>query len=136
MPAGRRSRRRNRESAMTKILLRGAHSGDRLGLVEIDVEAGFGGPPLHTHELRDEGFYVLQGEVTIQAAERVVTTEPGASVFASRETPHTFANHSGKGARMLIAFTPAGFERALAGEMTREDIPALILRRAEPRIGG
>jgi hypothetical protein len=37
---------------------------------------------------------------------------------------------------MLIAFTPAGFERALAGEMTREDIPALILRRAEPRIGG
>ena len=32
-------------------------------------------------------------------------------VFAPGETPHTYANLSGKKARLLLVCTPAGFER-------------------------
>jgi uncharacterized cupin superfamily protein len=114
---------------MTKVLLHGADSGERLGLVEMPVEAGFGGPPLHTHELWDEGFYVLEGEVTIQTADDVVTATPGMFAFAPRGVAHTFSNRTNTDARILVLFTPAGFERYLAGEIAREDVPVLIAQR-------
>lgn len=114
---------------MTKVLLHSNDSADRLGLVEMDVEAGFAGPPLHTHELWDEGFYVLEGEVTLQAGSNLVTGTPGTFVFAPRSVPHTFSNRTGTDARILVVFTPAGFERFLAGEIAREDVPKLIAAR-------
>ncbi|OLE81751.1 MAG: hypothetical protein AUG06_00485 [Actinobacteria bacterium 13_1_20CM_2_65_11] len=111
------------ERAMTRpaveVLLRGEESGGRLALVEMAVEAGFSGPPLHTHQLWDEGFYVLEGEVTIRSGDKVVTATPGVFAFAPREVPHTFANLGQKDARILVVLTPAGFERYLAGEEDR-----------------
>jgi quercetin dioxygenase-like cupin family protein len=96
-----------------EVLLRGDDSGGRLALVEMDVPATFAGPPLHVHASWDEGFYVLEGEVTFQVGEDVMTVEPGTFAFAAREVPHTFANLSGRQARILITLTPAGFERYL-----------------------
>jgi uncharacterized cupin superfamily protein len=99
------------------VLLRGEESEGRLALVEMDVPPGVGGPPLHVHETWDEGFYVVAGEITFQTGDRRLTARPGMFVFAPRETPHTFANLSGSGARMLLILTPAGFERyAESGE--------------------
>jgi len=117
---------------MTKVLLRGDDSEERLALVEMPVEAGFGGPPLHTHELWDEGFYVLEGEVRIQAGEDVVTATPGTFAFAPRGVAHTFSNPTESDARILVVFTPAGFERYLAGEISREAVPVLIAQRTKP----
>ena len=57
---------------------------------------GFGGPPLHAHALWDEGFYVLEGEVTFQAGDRILTATPGMFVFAPRNMPHTFAIAAGR----------------------------------------
>lgn len=105
------------------ILLHGEESGGHLALVEMVVEAGFAGPPLHVHESWDEGFYVLEGEVTIQAGDKLLTATLGMFAFAPRRTPHTFANLSGKDARILIVLTPAGFERHLAGEHADHQAP-------------
>jgi quercetin dioxygenase-like cupin family protein len=70
-----------------------------------------GGPPPHVHSREEEGFYVLEGEITITInGERVVAT---AGMFANMPvgTPHSFKNESNKAARMLISVAPAGLEK-------------------------
>jgi quercetin dioxygenase-like cupin family protein len=116
-----------------RILVHGKDSGERLGLAEMEVQAGFAGPPLHTHASWDEGFYVLAGEMTLRAGAEVVAAKPGTFVFAPRGVPHTFANHTSEDARMLVLFTPAGFERVLAGEIDRTEVEAMIRDRDERR---
>ena len=70
-----------------------------------------GGPPPHVHSREEEGFYVLEGEITITVnGEPVVAT---AGTFANMPvgTPHSFKNESGRPARMLISVAPAGLEK-------------------------
>jgi quercetin dioxygenase-like cupin family protein len=86
--------------------------------------------------LWDEGFYVLEGEVTVQAGDQLITATPGMFVFAAREVAHTFANLSEEDARILVGFIPAGFERYLAGEVSREEVATLLReRRGEGELG-
>jgi quercetin dioxygenase-like cupin family protein len=93
------------------VRLRGEDSEGRLAVIETVVPAGFGGPPLHLHPEFDEGFYVLEGELTYQLGDDLITAGPGSFAFAQRGTAHTFANLSGEQARHLILCSPAGFER-------------------------
>ena len=93
------------------VRLRGEETKGRLALMENRVSAGFGGPPLHVHPDFDETFYVLEGELTFQLGDERLIASSGALVFAPGETPHTYANLSGKEARALLLCTPAGFER-------------------------
>jgi quercetin dioxygenase-like cupin family protein len=70
-----------------------------------------GGPPPHVHSREEEGFYILEGEITFTVnGERVVAT---AGMFANMPvgTPHSFKNESDKPARMLISVAPAGLEK-------------------------
>ena len=69
------------------------------------------GPPPHVHSREEEGFYVLEGEITFTVnGERVVAT---AGTFANMPvgTPHSFRNESERPAKMLISVAPAGLER-------------------------
>jgi quercetin dioxygenase-like cupin family protein len=70
-----------------------------------------GGPPLHVHSREEEGFYVLEGEITFQVGDKRLVAGPG--VFANMPvgTPHSFKNESGKTARLLISVAPAGLEK-------------------------
>ena len=80
-----------------------------------------GGPPPHVHGREEEGFYVLDGEVTFTVnGERVVAT---AGTFANMPvgTPHGFKNESDRPARMLISVAPDRTERLLA-ELEREEV--------------
>ena len=92
------------------VLLRGLDSDGHLALVEMTVSADNGGPPLHVHPTHAEGFYVLEGELTVQVGDTIATAHAGDFVFAPADTAHTFANFSGSHARMLVVCTPAGFE--------------------------
>ena len=74
------------------------------------VGAGAQGPPLHHHDF-DEAFYVLDGELTFQLGDELLTRRAGELAFAPRGAVHAFANPSGADARMLLICTPAGFER-------------------------
>jgi quercetin dioxygenase-like cupin family protein len=70
-----------------------------------------GGPPPHVHSREEEGFYMLEGEITFQiGADRLVAR---AGMFANMPvgTPHSFKNESGRPAKMLISVAPAGLEK-------------------------
>ena len=92
------------------VLVRSEHSHGELAIMDNVVRAGFGGPPLHHHAF-DEAFYVLEGELTFQLEDEVFTRGAGELAFAPRGVPHTYANLSGRDARMLLVCTPGGFER-------------------------
>jgi mannose-6-phosphate isomerase-like protein (cupin superfamily) len=125
------------------VKLRSEDTGGALGFVVNRVGPGWDGPPLHHHDF-DEAFYVLEGELTFQVEDRLVTAGPGELAFAPRNVPHTLANLSGAPARYLLVCTPAGFERYFArmeAEQAGEEPPDWALQdwptvtRVGPRIG-
>jgi quercetin dioxygenase-like cupin family protein len=98
---------------MPKVLLRSEESGGEVSMIDSVVPATFPGPPLHVHDF-DEAFYVLEGELTFQLEDRLVTKRAGELAFAPRNVPHTYTNRSGAPARFVLVCTPAGFERYFA----------------------
>ena len=93
-----------------RFLAVGEDTNGKYALFEAVVPPG-GGPPPHVHSREEEGFYVLEGEITFQiGGERLVA---GAGTFAnvSVGTPHSFKNESDRPAKMLISVAPAGLER-------------------------
>jgi mannose-6-phosphate isomerase-like protein (cupin superfamily) len=86
----------------------GADTHGHLGLFENLIQPGGTAPELHLHRQMEELFYVVEGEVEIQVGEKIVQGQPGAFVLVPRNTPHTFANHGTKPAKLLIMFCPGG----------------------------
>src|SRR4051812_32394577 len=85
-----------------RFLATGDDTNGKYALWEAVVPPG-GGPPPHVHSREEEGFYVLEGEITFTInGERVVAT---AGMFANMPvgTPHSFKNESDKAAKMLIS---------------------------------
>ena len=77
-------------------------------LAEVTVQPG-GEPPLHVHEHEDEGYLVLNGEITFQIGDERVDATPGSWVFLPRGVPHGFAVRS-EVARTLLLISPGGLE--------------------------
>jgi quercetin dioxygenase-like cupin family protein len=93
-----------------RFLATGEDTNGKYALWEALVPPG-GGPPPHVHSREEEGFYILEGEITLTInGERVVAM---AGMFANMPvgTPHSFKNESNKPARMLISVAPAGLEK-------------------------
>jgi quercetin dioxygenase-like cupin family protein len=93
-----------------RFLATGEETNGKYALWEATVAPG-SGPPPHTHSREEEGFYVLEGEMTFQVGERNVTAGPGEFVNMPVGTQHCFRNESSKVVRMLISVAPAGLER-------------------------
>jgi len=94
-----------------RILFNAAESEGTVGVVEMVMEPGASGPPLHVHPTHSEAFYVVSGELSFQLGEEIVTGGPGLFACAPRNVPHTLANHSTESGLLLCMFAPAGFER-------------------------
>ena len=93
-----------------RFLATGADTNGTYALWDAIIPPG-GGPPPHIHSREEEGFYVLEGEITFTInGEKVVAT---AGTFANMPvgTPHSFKNESNRPARMLISVAPAGLEK-------------------------
>src|SRR5436853_773085 len=92
-----------------RFLAPGEGTNGKYALWEAIVPPG-GGPPPHVHSREEEGFYILEGEITFQVGDKRSLATAG--VFANMPvgTPHSFKNDSGKPARMLISVAPAGLE--------------------------
>src|SRR2546425_7305882 len=93
-----------------RFLATGEDTNGKYTLWEAIVPPG-GGPPPHTHSREEEGFYVLEGEITFTInGEWVVAT---AGMFANMPvgTPHSFKNETSRPAKMLISVAPAGLEK-------------------------
>lgn len=81
-----------------------------MSVTDIVVSSRNAGPPLHTHDF-DEVYYMLEGELTFQVEDALMTRGAGELSFAPRNVAHTLANHSDAPARYMLVCTPAGFER-------------------------
>jgi quercetin dioxygenase-like cupin family protein len=83
-------------------------TGGQYALVEILAPDGYGSV-LHVHHREDEGFYILEGEMTFYVGEQTIKAHPGSYLFGPRDVPHAFTVESGP-ARLLFVFSPAGLE--------------------------
>ena len=93
-----------------RFLATGDDTNGKYAMFEAIVPPG-GGPPPHVHSREEEGFYILEGEITFTInGERIVAT---AGMFANMPvgTPHSFKNESRNPAKMLISVAPAGLEK-------------------------
>ena len=68
------------------------------------------GPPPHIHHWEDETYYILEGELEILDNDHTFTATAGSFVHIPKGTLHRFKNVREATARMLVFFTPAGFE--------------------------
>ena len=95
-------------------------TGGRYTLVEVLAPEGFASP-LHVHHFEDEGFWILEGEMTFYVGDQTIKARPGSFLFGPEEVPHAFAVDSGP-ARLLFVLSPAGFEDLVRemGEPARE----------------
>ncbi len=85
-------------------------TGGRYTLVEILVpEFPMEESLLHVHHFEDEGFYILEGEMTFYIGEQTIKAHPGSFLFGPKDVPHAFRVDSGP-ARLLFIFSPAGLE--------------------------
>ena len=82
------------------------------------------GPPLHRHDVEDELFYVIEGEVWFSCGDAEAVHTDGAVVWLPRGRPHTFQVRS-ETARVLQVSTPAQFERFVATLGVPTDVATL-----------
>ena len=93
-----------------RFLATGEETNGKYAMWEAVVPPG-GGPPPHVHSREEEGFYIIEGEITFQIGDkRLVAT---AGIFANMPvgTPHSFKNESSRPAKMLLSVAPAGLEQ-------------------------
>lgn len=74
------------------------------------VVAPGGGPPPHLHTREEEGFYVIEGAVTIFVDGARVVAGPGSFVNMPVGSTHYFRNEGTKPAKMLVLVAPGGME--------------------------
>ena len=84
-------------------------TGGELTIVEV-TEPPNGEAPLHVHHREDEGFFVLEGRVTIRVGDDTIEAGPGDFAWGPRDIPHGYTAGP-DGCRLLFLCTPAGFEK-------------------------
>ena len=93
-----------------RFLATGDDTDGRYAVWEALVPPG-GGPPPHVHSREEEGFYILEGEITVLVGDKRLVATAGMFANMPVGTPHSFKNESSRSARMLISVAPAGLEK-------------------------
>lgn len=93
-----------------RFLATGEETNGQYAIWEAIVPPG-GGPPPHVHSREEEGFYVLEGEITFRIGEETMIATAGTFANMPVGTPHSFKNESDATARMIITIAPAGLEK-------------------------
>lgn len=93
-----------------RFLATGDDTNGKYAVLEALVPPG-GGPPPHVHSREEEGFYILEGEITFTVDGEKVVAKAGMFANMPVGTPHSFRNESDQPARMLISVAPAGLEQ-------------------------
>jgi quercetin dioxygenase-like cupin family protein len=98
------------KSGRISVKVSGAETGGALAQVETDDPRGTA-PPLHIHHNEEELFFVLDGDVSVFVDGDETRLARGDFAFVPRGVPHAYLVRSER-ARMLVTFSPAGFEEA------------------------
>jgi quercetin dioxygenase-like cupin family protein len=109
--------------ALAVIKATAADTGGQISIVEVTEHPG-AEAPLHVHHRDDEGFWILDGEVTFEVGDQVIEASAGDYVFGPRDIPHRFTVGE-RGCRMLFIMVPGGFEDLVRA--TSEPAPSRTL---------
>lgn len=93
---------------LAEVKASAADTDGRYTLVEVTAPPGLEAP-LHVHHTEDEGFFVLDGSLTLVVGDETVELTSGRHAFGPRDIPHRFTVGPA-GARMIWVLTPGGFE--------------------------
>ncbi len=69
------------------------------------------GPPPHVHSREEEGFLVLEGEITFLVGDDRFVARAGTFANIPVGTLHSFKNETDETAKMIITIAPAGLEQ-------------------------
>ena len=108
---------------LAEVKASAADTGGMYTLLEITAPAGLQ-TPLHVHYREDEGFYVLDGSVTIEVGDQTVELGPGEHAFGPRDIPHRFTVGPA-GAHMIWVLTPGGFDEFVDDVSAPADTPTV-----------
>lgn len=106
----------------------------RVAVVEHTLPPGQLGAPPHKHSREDEISFVLEGELTVEQHEQIVTVGPGGYVVKPRDIMHAFWNAGPTPVRFVEIIAPGHFveyfdeldELVSSGQITPEDPGAII----------
>jgi mannose-6-phosphate isomerase-like protein (cupin superfamily) len=109
--------------ALADIKATAADTGGQMTIVEVTEHPG-AEAPLHVHHRDDEGFWILEGEVTFEVGDEIIKASAGDYVFGPRDIPHRFTVGD-RGCRMLFIMVPGGMEDLIRA--TSEPAPTRTL---------
>lgn len=128
-----------------RFLATGEDTDGKYAMWEAIVPPG-GGPPPHVHTREEEGFVVLEGEITFRVGDKRIVAKAGTFTNIPVGTVHSFRNESDQTAKMIITVAPAGLEQmffevsllleqgaTVAPKPSPEDIEKLL--EAAPKYG-
>lgn len=95
--------------ALVRVRAGGDSTGGRLAVLEHRGERGYG-TPVHRHDVAEETFFVLDGELRVEVDGQSYAAGAGAVAFLPRKLPHALVVTSPQ-AWYLSLHTPAGFDR-------------------------
>jgi len=95
-------------AALAEIKASAADTDGQLTIVEVTEPPG-AQAPLHVHHREDEGFWILDGDVTFHVGDVEIEARAGDFAWGPRDVPHRYTVGP-DGCRMLFILTPAGFE--------------------------
>jgi quercetin dioxygenase-like cupin family protein len=95
-----------------QILAGAAQTDGKLGMIIIEGKAGEGPGPSITHSKESETWYVLEGTYEFHVGTEVIEGGPGTFISVDSGQPHGFVNKTD--GRLLIVFTPGGYEEFFA----------------------
>lgn len=91
-----------------EVILSADNAGGVMSITDSVALEG-NGPPRHIHDAEDEVFVILSGRCLFWLDGETFERGAGETVFIPRGVEHTFTVLEGP-SRMLIQFTPGGFE--------------------------
>lgn len=99
--------------ALAEIKVGAEDTDGQLTIIEITEPPGTEAP-LHVHHREDEGFWILDGEVTLYVGDETIEASAGDFAWGPRDIPHRYTVGP-NGCRMLFICTPGGFENLVKG---------------------
>ena len=94
--------------ALVRIRAPGAATAGQFDVLEHQGERGYGSP-VHRHDVEDETFFVLDGELRVDVDGQSRAAGAGAVAFLPRRLSHAFVVTSPQ-AHFLTLHMPAGFD--------------------------
>lgn len=112
---------------LVRVQISGEQTGGAYSVTECLAPAGHQPPP-HVHADDAEGFYVLDGELTVKTADGETVVPAGRAFHAPARVPHTFEVTSATAARFVVVSAPARFDAfatAFGTPTDSEELPVL-----------